>query len=185
MSVTMLVNVEKHKGSLKKASYDSANKESLIGDEEQEVYILDDIAKEIAGKLEIETPSSCDSVVINNEKIYMIEFKNRHYKSVTSNDKREIRKKAYQSREILLSTLLREQNINYIAEHVQLFVVFKSMEGESESFDKIAGAFNRFANGNEPEIKCKLSYFEGSFYKKVRTMSKEEFEKIYMKQIFA
>ena len=179
-----LINVEEYKGSLKKASYDDAKNESLITDEKQEVYILDDIAKEIAGKLEIDVPSSCDSIAIKNEDIYLIEFKNRDYKSVTSSDKRDIRKKAFQSRELLLSTFLSEKTIQYVAEHVQLLVVFKSMEGDSESFGKIAETFNYYANGEKPVIKCKLANFEGNFYKKVRTINKVDFETKYMPRIF-
>ncbi len=179
--MTSLINIEKYKGSLKQASLDDKNNESLIIDDTPDVlYILDDIAKEIAKNMEIDTPSSCDSVAVKGEDIYLIEFKNRDYKNITSNDKRDIRKKAYQSRELLLSTFLCDKTIQYIAEHVHLWVVFKSMENESESFGKIVQKFNRYANGEKPEIKCKLGFFEGTFYKEIRTMSKDEFETRYV-----
>lgn len=180
-----MINVEEYKGNFKDASYDSIHGESLIEDQSQQVYILDEIAKKIASALEIDTPSSCDSVVVRDEDIYLIEFKNRDYKDITSKDKREIRKKAYQSQELILSTFLKDKTIQYVAEHVQLFVVFKSMESSPESFGKISETLNRLANGDTPEIKCKLAKFEGTFYKTVRTVSKDDFEKIYMPQIFS
>lgn len=99
-----LVNPNDYTGTLKEASFDEVHTESLIDDEEHSVYILDGIAIKVGNMLEIDTPSSCDSVVVKGQDIYMIEYKNRDYQKVSSRDKREIRKKLYQSRELVLNT---------------------------------------------------------------------------------
>lgn len=89
----MLLDKGNYQGTLRKASFDDANGESLIENDEVKVYLLDEMAKTIADKCEMDIPSSCDSLYMNKENIFVIEFKNREYKKITSNDKREIRKK--------------------------------------------------------------------------------------------
>ena len=157
----------------------------MIDDEEHSVYILDDIAIKVGNMLEIDTPSSCDSVVVKGQDIYMIEYKNRDYQKVSSRDKREIRKKLYQSRELVLNTFWPTKDLQYIADHVHVFVVFKSMDNESVSFDKLANTLNALAGNQQEEIKCKLAKFKDTFYKEVHTISKAEFESKYMPIIFA
>ena len=183
--MTPLLDIEKYKQSFKEASYDEHNEESLITDERKEVYIFDDIAKAIAESFEMDTPSSCDSVVLRGEEIYMIEFKNRDYEKINTKDRRDIRKKAYQSRELLLSTFLVDKTLQYVSEHVQLLVVFKTIDNKAKSYDDIVESMKRLAKEERPVIRCKLGEFEGTFYKKVRTISKANFEENYMPKIFA
>lgn len=183
--MTPLLDIEKYKKSFKEASYDRVHKESLITDERKEVYIFDDIAKAIADSFEMDIPSSCDSVVLRGEDIYLIEFKNRDYEKVNTDDKRDIRKKAYQSRELLLSTFLEDKTLQYVSEHVQLLVVFKTIDNKAKSYDNIVDSMKRLAKDDRPVVRCKLDKFEGTFYKKVRTISKVDFEENYMPKIFA
>jgi hypothetical protein len=88
----MRLDKENYRGTIGEASYDTANEESLIENDDKIVYLLDEFAKDLANEYEIDTPSTCDSLCNNKNEILVIEFKNREYKKVTSNDKREIRK---------------------------------------------------------------------------------------------
>lgn len=176
----MLLSIDKYQDTLQKASYDDANDVSLIEDDKTKVYLLDEISKEIAKEYEIDIPSSCDALCMVKEDIFIIEFKNREYKDITSKDKRDIRKKVYQTPELLLSDFCRNWTVDDLANHAVLLVVFKNMQDKEESFGKIVEKINHWANGNSSPVKCKLAKFKGVFYKDVYTIGKEEFEKKFL-----
>lgn len=179
----MLLGIDKYQGTLRKASYDDANDVSLIEDDKTRVYLLDEISKEIAKEYEIDIPSSCDALHMADEDIFIIEFKNREYKDISSKDKRDIRKKAYQTPELLLSDFCKNWTIGDLARHAVLLVVFKSMQDKEESFGRIVEKFNQWANGNRSPVKCKLAKFKGVLYKDVYTIGKEEFENIFLPKL--
>ena len=179
----MHLEKEDYRGTLRKASYDDANDVSLIENDDVEVYLLDEMAKAIAKEYGMETPSTCDSLWTKENEIFVIEFKNREYKSIAAKDKREIRKKAYQTPEILLNSIFRNQTMENLSEHATLLVVFKNMQDKEESFGKFAGKLNQLANGSAQRVRCKLGSFKGEFYKDVHTIGKEEFEAVYLPQI--
>lgn len=128
----------------------------------------------------MDTPSSCDSLLIHEKELFVMEFKNRAYGAITSKDKREIRKKAYQTPEILLNSFLREQTMEDLALNATLIIVFKNMQEKDESFGKLSDKLNQLANGNKKRIRCGLGRFKGAFYKNVCTIGKEEFESQYL-----
>lgn len=179
----MLLDKGNYQDTLRKASFDDANGVSLIENDDVKVYLLDEMAKDIAGIYDMDIPSSCDSVCINEEEVFVIEFKNREYKDLTPKDKREIRKKAYQTSELLLNSIFRNQAMEDIVDHTTLFIVFRNMKDREKSFGKIADKLNQLANGDVPKIRCKLGQFKGTFYKNIYTIGKEDFEKIYLPMI--
>lgn len=176
----MLLDKENYQGTLKKASFDDANQVSLIDNDGVTTYLLDEMAKDMEKIYAMDRPSTCDSLYIGAEENFVIEFKNRKYGRISSNDKREIRKKAYQTPELLLNTVFRDSTMENLAKRTTLLVVFKSMEDREESFGKFADKLNDLANGNTPRIRCKLGQFKGAFYKDVQTIGKEEFEEKYL-----
>lgn len=176
----MLLDKENYQGTLKKASYDDANQVSLIDNDGVGTYLLDEMAKDMEKIYAMDRPSTCDSLFIGAEENYVIEFKNREYGKISSNDKREIRKKAYQTPELLLNTVFRNLTAEELTRRTTLLVVFKSMEDKEESFGKFADKLNHLANGNVPRIRCKLGQFKNTFYKDVQTIGKAEFEEKYL-----
>lgn len=176
----MLLDKENYRDTLRKASYDDANGVSLIENDDVEVYLLDEMAKDIAAEYEMEIPSTCDSLYMNEKKLYVIEFKNREYGSITSKDKRDIRKKAYQTPELLANCIFRDRTMEEIAGNISLFIVFKDMQDKEESYGKFVGKMHSLAGESTPPIRCKLGRFKGTFYRDVHTIGKEEFEKTYL-----
>lgn len=176
----MFFDIEKYQDTIRQASYDDANGVSLIDDEKIRVYLLDEISKEIAKEYEIDIPSSCDALCTHQENIFIIEFKNREYKDITPKDKRDIRKKAYRTPEILLNNFYRDWTMDDLAKHAVLLIVFKNMQNKEESFGRIVEKFNQWANESSLPIKCKLAKFKGVFYKDVHTIGKEEFEEKFL-----
>lgn len=174
---------ENYLDTLRRASFDTANGVSLIENDDVKVYLLDEMAKELAKEYEMEIPSTCDSLYMNESGIYIIEFKNREYAGITSKDKREIRKKAYQTPELLANSIFRDRTMEDIARDTSLFVVFKNMEEKEESYGKFVSQMNSLANGCTSKIRCKLGRFKGAFYKDVHTVGKEEFETVYLPRI--
>lgn len=175
-----LLDKEKYKGTLRTASYDDANNVSLIMDESVEIFLLDEMAKDIAKEYEMEAPSTCDAVYLNRKGNYVIEFKNREYGSMTAKDKRDIRKKAYQTPELLAHSFFRDRTMEDLASNVSLLVVFKNMQEKEESYGKIVTTLQTLAGESEPKARCKLGRFQGNFYKEVHTIGKAEFETTYL-----
>lgn len=179
----MLFDKEKYQDTLRKASYDDANDVSLIEDDRVKAYLLDGISKETAKEYEIDIPSSCDALCVAKEDFFVIEFKNREYKDITPKDKRDIRKKAYQTPELLLNVFCRGWTMDDLIKHAILLVVFKDMQDKEESFGKIAEKLNQWANGNCSPIKCKLAKFKRVFYKDIHTIGKNEFEEKFLPRL--
>ncbi len=103
----MFLNKGNYQSTIRRASYDDANGESLVENDDIEVYLLDEAAKNIAAECEMDIPSSCDALRIKGRNNFVIEFRNREYKTLKSSEKRDIRKKAYQTAEILQNIFFR------------------------------------------------------------------------------
>ena len=176
-----MIAKENYLKSLKDISCDTTNGVSLIKNDEIKMLCLDDMISDISKDLCINAPSSCDAVYMKNDKIYVIEFKNRKYSQITSKDKRDIREKAYHSMLFLLH-LEDNKSMVEIKDNATLFVVFKEMDEEA-SYKNLVETINRYANGNDHVIRCQLGKLKGKYYKEIYTIDKEVFESVYLSQL--
>ena len=94
-----------HKTTLKDTSYDKDNRVYLCNDERQEVYDFDDIVKKL---YPAKQPASYDALIIYNNDIYCIEFKNQKYSNI---DNSSIKNKLKNSKEVM-DKIFKENNIN-------------------------------------------------------------------------
>ena len=173
---------EKFKKNLTELSLDSANGVSLVENDKLQMLCLDDMAVDTAENLRIDSPSSCDALYMKEKEIYVIEFKNRKYSKMSSRDKREIREKAYYSIG-LLTDMMPDKSLEELKTHTTLFVVFQEMD-EEPSYSKIVDTFNRYANKEEPVVRCQLGVFKEKYYRNIYTVGKKDFETVYLPQIY-
>lgn len=87
---------------LKETSFDKENKVYLCKDEIQKVYDFDKIIKNL---YPLKQPASYDALIIDNQNIYCIEFKNQKA-NIIKKDSKQIQKKLLNGKEALNNIFL-------------------------------------------------------------------------------
>jgi len=150
---------------LKETSLDSHNDVHLCENESKTVYDFDKIVKD---KYPKKQPASYDSLLIDNNTIYCIEFKNEEYADI---DRKRVRNKLINGKEVLVE-IFREHNIqikNYTFNYCVIYknsstkwrrgilkntIQFELEQYENEYFDKIVtNDINFFKNEFRKEFK--------------------------------
>lgn len=174
-----MIELEKYLSSFKKTSWDPMKSESLIDDDVYPVYNFDEITTFLCRTWRMgENLSSCDGLVIRDDKIYLIEFKNQRMMNI---DKKVLSKKAFDSLYLLMHSLYPDKSIKELKDRVVLYVVH--LQSDSKSFDMFKDKAATFAKERHPVDFGLAKYRE--FYSDVYTVGRAEFIKNHLPKIFS
>lgn len=169
---------EKHHSTLKKTSLDDSTS-SYMSESEQEVIDFDAVKDEYKKKYccNAADARSCDALLIDNENIALIEFKNG--KITDSKEKEKIRSKIGES--LLIFNDLTEKNLSFNRDYVYFILVYnkqknKTFEDERHSYkNQLVGLIAQKANENYLLEGFKHYQF---MFKGVKTINEEEFKNL-------
>ncbi len=174
-----MIELEKYLSSFKKTSWDPMKSESLIDDDVYPIYNFDEITTSTCRSWRMgENLSSCDGLVIRDDMIYLIEFKNQKMMNI---DKKVLSKKAFDSIYLLMQSLYPDKSIDDLKEHIVLYVVH--LQSDSRSFDMFKDKAAAFAKERHPVDFGLAKYRE--FYSDVYTVGRAEFIKKHMPRIYS
>lgn len=169
---------EKHHSTLKKTSLDDSTTEKIyMSESEQEVIDFDAVKDEYKKKYCCNTGDarSCDALLIDNENIALIEFKNG--KITDSKEKEKIRSKIGES--LLIFNDLTNKNLSFDRGYVHFILVYNKQKNERFEKDR-NNSLNKF-NGILASKAADSYLLEGFkhyqfMFKTVRTINEEEFK---------
>ncbi len=148
--------------SLKEISFDKENNIYLCNDSSIDVYDFDAIVKKL---YPTKQPSSYDALLIDNKRIFCIEFKNEKYADVKN---AEVEKKLKNGKEIL-STIFNNNNIQIDNYSFIYCVAYKNTEA-------------RWRRGiSKNSIQFGLEQFKNSYYDEIYTNDIQFFTNEYKK----
>lgn len=153
--------------SLKELSLDGDNVEYMT-QSLHEAVDFDRVARhyEKKWKLHGDRPSSADALLWNEQRLFLVEFKNG---SLGVPEIRKVRKKIRDS--ILVFCDITNSNMGYTREYMEFILVYNQ---EKTAKDKTKHHFSKKA-GKELVL-FGLGIYEGSHFCKVRTLTGEEFD---------
>ena len=201
--------LKKFTTTLRQTSLDNDdNKNEYMTESEIDVLNFDEIKSCYSGRYLSNnvklTPASNDALFIGKEKIIFIEFKNG---GIDDKENNEIFRKIYDSlliffeiySELGLSERIKQNNISYSRQNIEYVLVYnkdtynknnkrgntiqtiKGIERQlqnSESRDLMYKILSQ--RGNKQFILFGIDRFEGYLFKKVYTLTKEEFNRIFI-----
>ncbi|WP_338097031.1 hypothetical protein [Methanolapillus ohkumae] len=178
----MLFNPE-FQSTLKETSEDTKAKEFMTTCS-MDAINFDKIMQCYANQIRCPIPKSCDSLVVRNDELYLIEFKNG---KIDDEVNMNIKLKIYESLLVLLDVV--EKNIRYSREHVHLILVYnESKFHPSKQFKKyrkskafIGKKISSYAE--KPFIQFGLNNFQNFHFKTVNTYTQQEFEENFVNMI--
>jgi hypothetical protein len=153
---------KEYQSTLNQTSYDDKNDIYLCNDTMQIVYDFDKIVKEKYGK---PLPSSPDVLMISNDVIYLIEFKNQTIKRVKSSI---VKNKLTDGREII-NQIFNEFNLDIDQYQFNFCVIYKNEE------NKIRRGIKRNI------IRFDLSAYKGKYFDEIYTNDVKYFTGEYKK----
>jgi len=170
------------KATFRETSFDPRNDKYLCNSEkEKNLFNFDKIVKI---KFPKKQPSSVDSILIKNKKIYCIEFKNSTAKKIKNDN---IRKKHHNSADIL-TQICNENKIDKTKYEFIYCVVFKPYKIQSKRFSNRASKYkNKIRKQKEQKsavtsnILFGLENENNEFYQEVITKNVNEFARYYVK----
>lgn len=179
---------KKNRSTLKKTSYDDANKE-YMSDSLFEVIDFDKVKEDYCFPLGLEEqlPKSCDALCFLENKIIFIEFKNGKVETFN------VRKKIYDT--ILIFSDIVGCSIKDTRNNVEYILVYDKIKNEtsreyrdypkrkiqrSKSFNLISDSISKLAK--KEIVKFKIWDFQKYLLKDVHTYTKEEFEENFIKK---
>jgi hypothetical protein len=153
---------------LKETSFDKENNLFLCKDTTQIVYDFDAIVKALYPKKQ---PSSYDALLINNQKVFCIEFKNQKPSKI---DNKEIEEKLSNAQDILKS-IFQSHNIPIKNYQFIFIVAYKNTHSQwRRGIEKAAIQFN-------------LEQYKGQFFNDIFTNDIDfftnEYKKYFQKQL--
>lgn len=182
------------KDTLKSISYDDAENQSMLEDEQKEhrMFNFDGISKKFCKKMRGEKNSSCDGYHIKSDgTAYLVEFKNQAEGNV---DKVSLKNKIYDS----ISTLVMNENVTRkeVVQRTSVIIVYND-EIEKEKTDtsyNSSEGFNQFARKmgmlsqksgiDSYDKKFDLAKYKGQLFREVYTVDKKIFEQDFLKILF-
>ena len=179
---------KKNRSTLKKTSYDDANKE-YMSDSLFEVIDFDKVKEDYCFPLGLgeQLPKSCDALCFLENKIIFIEFKNGKVETFN------VRKKIYDT--ILIFSDIVGCSIKDTRNNVEYILVYDKIKNEtsreygdypkrkiqrSKSFNLISDSISKLAK--KEIVKFKIWDFQKYLLKDVHTYTKEEFEENFIKK---
>jgi len=169
---------EKHHSTLKKTSLDDSTTEKIyMSESEQEVIDFDAVKDEYKKKYCCNTGDarSCDALLIDNENIALIEFKNG--KITDSKEKEKIRSKIGES--LLIFNDLTNKNLSFDRGYVHFVLVYNKQKNERfenerhSSLSKLVDVLAKKADDSYLLEGFKHYQF---MFKTVKTVNEEEFK---------
>lgn len=180
----------KNKSTLKETSKDDVDKKDIkyMTNSELEVIDFDGVKDYYIKDLNLKnTPRSNDALLIKDNELYFIEFKNG---KIGKKELNNVKYKIYDS--LLIFTDIINKCVDYTRRNLNYILVYnkdyrpnplgkldKGEVQESREYDKIWGSLNQFANRDPDPFKIGKQ-FEGLFFKKVYTCTEEEFEEKFI-----
>ncbi|MBQ7079830.1 MAG: hypothetical protein IJM92_09255 [Fibrobacter sp.] len=171
---------EKHHSTLKKTSLDDSTSPVIyMSESEQEVVDFDAVKEEYKKKFCCNTGDarSCDALLIDNENIALIEFKNG--KITDSKEKEKIRSKIGES--LLIFNDLTGKNLSFDRAYVHFILVYNKQKNDKFETERVS-SLNKFVD--VLASKADDSYLLEGFkhyqfmFKNVKTINEEEFKNL-------
>lgn len=153
--------------SLKEISHDKENDQYLV-DISDGHYSFDNIVDEyfVRSMGEIR---KFDAIMLENEKIYCVEFKNSTPRHVKNKEVKEKASEGYAS----LAKICHD-NALCLNKYDLIYLVVYKAPNKTDSINRIHSSINR------NEIKFGLEKYKNKFYNEILTIDHIEFEKIYL-----
>jgi len=161
------------KTTMRKTSWDKTG-EFYLSDSDLEVYDIDSLKDKYYEQHQLPTGekvSSCDALYIDEQTMYLIEFKNMTFENVMKGRIRgEVKEKL--SASLLILTDILEIGISKTRENTNFILIYNDAKGRFA-----AELSRRVAPENNAD---KLKKYENIYYKQCLTLDSEEFQKSFV-----
>lgn len=169
---------------MKDASFDTANKEYMT-ECEFNVYSLDsykDLYAKTICPISAISMKSCDALFVNDEDIYLLEFKNG---KISTSERHAIKQKIYDTLLMLLDEL--EEHVSFSREKMTFVLIYNAQNNSRQNTvahnaasigrDELLPHLNKLSG--KPIVRFGLANMK-LFFKDIFTYSREEFHSLFL-----